>query len=76
MSMVGENFLVYILIFPVIGILLLCFIPAREKTLLKFVALNASFSSFIGSLLLWGAFNKSTGFFQFVAQFSWFPILN
>jgi proton-translocating NADH-quinone oxidoreductase chain M len=62
--------------FPVIGILLLCFIPAREKTLLKFVALNASFLSFIGSLLLWGAFNKSTGFFQFVTQFSWFPILN
>lgn len=74
--MVSENLLIYILMFPVIGILLLCFIPAREKTLLKFVALNASFLSFIGSLLLWGAFNKSTGFFQFVTQFSWFPILN
>ena len=74
--MVSENLLIYILMFPVIGILLLCFIPAREKTLLKLVALNASFLSFIGSLLLWGAFNKSTGFFQFVAQFSWFPILN
>jgi proton-translocating NADH-quinone oxidoreductase chain M len=76
MQMVSENLLIYILMFPVIGILLLCFIPAREKTLLKFVALNASFLSFIGSLLLWGAFNKSTGFFQFVAQFSWFPTLN
>lgn len=74
--MVSENLLIYILMFPVIGILLLCFIPAREKTLLKLVALNASFLSFIGSLLLWGAFNKSTGFFQFVTQFSWFPILN
>lgn len=74
--MVSKNLLIYILMFPFIGILLLCFIPAREKTLLKFVALNASFLSFIGSLLLWGAFNKSTGFFQFVTQFSWFPILN
>ena len=74
--MVSENLLIYILMFPVIGILLLCCIPAHEKTLLKFVALNASFLSFIGSLLLWGAFNKSTGFFQFVTQFSWFPILN
>lgn len=71
-----ENLLVYILMFPVIGILLLCFIPAREKTMLKFVSLNASFLSFIGSLILWGAFNKSTGFFQFVTQFNWFPILN
>ena len=74
--MVSENLLIYILMFPVIGILLLCFIPAREKTLLKFVALNASFLSFIGSLLLWGAFNKSTGFFQFITQFCWFPVLN
>jgi proton-translocating NADH-quinone oxidoreductase chain M len=74
--MISENLLIYILMFPVIGILLLCFIPAREKTLLKFVALNASFLSFIGSLLLWGAFNKSTGFFQFVTRFCWFPVLN
>ena len=76
MSIISENLLVYILMFPVIGVLLLCFIPAREKTLLKFVALNAAFLSFLGSLLLWGAFDKSTGFFQFVSQFSWFPILN
>ena len=74
--MVNENLLICILMFPIIGILLLCFIPAREKTTLKFVALNASFLSFIGSLLLWSTFNKSTGFFQFVTAFSWFPILN
>ena len=72
----SENLLIYILMFPVIGVLVLCFIPAYEKKLLKLVALNASFLAFIGSLLLWGAFNKSTGFFQFVTQSSWFPILN
>jgi proton-translocating NADH-quinone oxidoreductase chain M len=74
--MASENLLICILMFPIIGILLLCFIPAREKTILKFVAFNASFLSFIGSLLLWGTFNKSTGFFQFVTTFSWFPVLN
>lgn len=74
--MVNQNLLVYMLMFPIIGILLLCVIPAREKTLLKLVALNVSFLSFISFLLLWGAFNKSTGFFQFIGQFSWFPILN
>ena len=72
----SANLLIYILMFPVIGVLVLCFIPAYEKKLLKLVALNASFLAFIGSLLLWGAFNKSTGFFQFVTQSSWFPILN
>jgi proton-translocating NADH-quinone oxidoreductase chain M len=74
--MMSENLLIYILMFPVIGVLVLCFIPAYEKKLLKLVALNVSFLAFIGSLLLWGAFNKSTGFFQFVTQSSWFPILN
>mgnify|MGYP001571527111 CR=1 FL=1 len=76
MSIVSENLLLYILMFPVIGIFLLCFIPSREKKLLKIVSLNAAFLSFAGSLLLWGSFNKSTGFFQFVTELSWFPILN
>ena len=62
--MMSANLLIYILMFPVIGVLVLCFIPAYEKKLLKLVALNASFLAFIGSLLLWGAFNKSTGFFS------------
>ena len=76
MLIINENLLVYVLIFPVIGILLLCFMPARKKMLLRFVALNISFLSFLGSLFLCCAFNKSSGFFQFVTEFEWFPILN
>ena len=70
-----ENLLVYILMFPIIGILLLLAIPARETRLLKFVSLNATCLSFIGSLLLWGGFNKSVGFFQFLVKLNWFPLL-
>ena len=74
--MITENLLISIFMFKVIGILLLDFIPARKKAVLKFVAFNASFLSFIGSLLLWSTFNKSTGSFLFVTEFSWVSVLN
>ena len=74
--MITENLLISIFMFKVIGILLLDFIPARKKAVLIFVAFNASFLPFIGSLLLWSTFNKSTGSFLFVTEFSWVSVLN
>ena len=71
-----ENLLIYIFLFPIIGILLLLIIPSREKNLLKIIALNSTCLSFLSSLFLWGAFNKGTGSFQFVVQYSWFLGLN
>jgi hypothetical protein len=47
-----ENLLVYILVFPIFGILLLLFIPARKEKLLKIIALNLTGLSFLSSLLL------------------------
>ena len=61
--------------FPIIGILLLLLIPSRETRLLKFVALNSACLSFTGSLILWGSFSKSIGFFQFLVKLTWFPLL-
>jgi NADH:ubiquinone oxidoreductase subunit 4 (subunit M) len=68
-----QNLLIYILMFPIFGILLLLLIPSREEKLLKFVALNSACFSFIGSLILWGFFQKSIGSFQFVVKLFWFP---
>lgn len=70
------NLLLYILMFPIFGILILLFLPAKEEKILKLVALNFSSLSFTGSLLLWGFFKKSTGSFQFVTKLSWLPSLN
>lgn len=70
-----QNLLIYILMFPIIGILLLLIIPSRETRLLKFIALNSTCFSFIGSLLLWASFSKSVAFFQFLTKLSWFPLL-
>jgi len=71
-----ENVLVYIFLFPIIGIAILFFIPAREEKLIKIVALNFSSLSFLLSLCLWGFFHKGIGAFQFVAHFFWLPLLN
>ena len=73
--LVTQNLLVYVLLFPIIGILFLLLIPSRETRLLKFIALNSTCFSFIGSLILWGGFTKSVGFFQFLVKLIWFPLL-
>lgn len=71
-----KNLLIYILMFPIFGILILLLVPAKEEKLLKLVALNSSCLSFIGSLFLWGFFQKSTSSFQFVVKLFWLPYLN
>jgi proton-translocating NADH-quinone oxidoreductase chain M len=71
-----NNLLLYILLFPIFGILTLLLIPAKEEKMLKLTALNFSIFSFIGSLILWGFFQKSIGAFQFVVKFFWLPALN
>lgn len=71
-----KNLLVYILMFPIFGILILLLMPAREEKLLKLIALNSSCLSFLGSLFLWGFFDKSAVSFQFVVKFFWLPSAN
>jgi NADH-quinone oxidoreductase subunit M len=71
-----SNLLVYILAFPIVGIILLLFIPSKKEKLLKSVALNFTGLSFLTSLLLWGFFQRSVSSFQFVIKFFWFSNLN
>lgn len=71
-----ENSLIYISALPVVGILLLIFIPAKNSNLLKVVSLNFSSLPFLGFLLIWAFFKKSIAQFQFVTKVCWIPILN
>lgn len=71
-----KNILSYVFVLPLIGALILSFVPAQNKSLLKAVALNCSCLTFVLSLFLWVFFNKSIGTFQFVEKFFWIPILN
>ena len=71
-----KNILSFTLILPLLGTLVLLFIPHSNKILLRSVAFNVSCLTFISSLCLWVFFNKSIGSFQFVEKFFWIPILN
>lgn len=71
-----QNLIIFILIFPLFGILLLIIIPYKQEKLLKFVALNSVCLSFTFSLLLWIFFQKSRGNFQFALNLSWVPFFN
>jgi proton-translocating NADH-quinone oxidoreductase chain M len=71
-----NNLLIYTLLFPIFGILLLEITPSSEEKLMKVIALNASCLSFIGSLLVWFFFQKSLGSFQFVTKIDWLASFN
>lgn len=71
-----KDLLIYILLFPIFGILMLLIVPAREEKLLKFIALNAAGFSWLGSIVAWGFFQKSLGSFQFVTKLFWLPVFN
>lgn len=73
---VRENLLLYILLIPIIGILVLTVIPSNKEDLLKRTALHFSLSSFVASLILWGRFMKNIGSFQYVTKVCWLPFLN
>lgn len=70
------NLLIYILLLPLIGIVLLLFFSPNNSKTLKLIALNFSMLPFLGSLLVWAYFEKSIGQFQFVTQLFWFSNLN
>lgn len=71
-----KNILSCVLVLPLIGALILSFIPSSNKPLLRSIALKCSCLTFVLSLLLWVFFNKSIGTFQYVEKFVWVPILN
>lgn len=74
--MLFENLLLYILIFPLLGVLTLILIPSQKKKLLKILALHFSCLPFIGFLFIWIFFQKSSSNFQFVTKNFWLSNLN
>ena len=59
---------------PLIGVVLIAFIPADNPENTRRVALWVSGGNFLLSLLLWTGFDTSTAQMQFVEQVKWMPI--
>lgn len=71
-----KNVLILNLFLPIFAILLLTFVPTKEKRILKLIAFDFSCVSFIGFLFLWVFFDKSSSRFQFLNKFLFLPLLN
>ena len=54
-----------------VGLIVLLLTPAKEKKILKQVALTSSFTAFVYSLLFWLNFDNLEPNFQFIEQFTW-----
>ena len=59
-----------LLILPLVGVLILLFVPNWKPQLIRRIALNTSLLTFLISLLLWIEFDSSTARFQFFETFS------
>nr|QES94777.1 NADH dehydrogenase subunit 4 [Trebouxia lynnae] len=62
--------LLFCLLFPLFGALILLFVPSWNYKLIRSVALYISLGTFLLSLLLWIQFDNSTGKFQFMQSFA------
>lgn len=71
-----NNLLVYILLIPLIGGLLLLFISQGKENLIRYFGLGISAITFIVSLFLYFGFDVSKPDFQFVFKSSWISNIN
>ncbi|MBW1992628.1 MAG: Fe-S-binding domain-containing protein, partial [Deltaproteobacteria bacterium] len=62
-----------LIFFPVLGIILLLFLPRKNHRLLKLTTLGISLVEFGLSLPLWFRFDSSTGAMQFMERYDWLP---
>ena len=67
--MFDSSILLSLVAIPLIGILILFFIPDTNPDLQKNVGLSTSLLTFLLSILLWLKFDMSTPKYQFVEKF-------
>lgn len=65
------NLLTLLLLVPIVGTLVILFIPGYKLSLIKTTTLTVSMISFILSILLWLLFDNNTSKFQFLKTYSW-----
>lgn len=62
-----------LIVFPLLGTLLLIFLPRKEHRLLKLTTLGISLVEFALSLPLWFRFDSASGAMQFTERYNWLP---
>src|ERR1041385_9302011 len=60
--------------FPLVGVLVLLFVPSTQKNTLRWIALVISIVTFVISLWVLSMFNASDPNLQLVAQYNWITV--
>ena len=63
-----EHILSWIIWLPVIGIVVILFIPREKETLIKMTAAGATGIQLLLAMLLWSNFDSGSGTFQFIER--------
>jgi proton-translocating NADH-quinone oxidoreductase chain M len=74
--MLDSNILLILILLPLLGSLIILFIPKENILKIKKIGLNISLITFVSSLYLWLRFDNSTMNFQFVNNINWVPHYN
>jgi len=74
--MLDSYILLFLFLLPLIGCIIIFFIPKENSLKIKQTGLNISLLTFILSLYLWINFDNSTANFQFVTKIDWIPYSN
>ena len=65
-----------LILIPLIGSLLVLFIPSQYKETIKVTVLSFSLAEFLLSLMMWMSFDNSSSRFQFVEAYNWIESSN
>ncbi len=72
----GEHILSWMTFFPVIGAVVIAFIPSERKEIIKTVAAAAAAVPLILAVQLFVNFDRGTAAFQFVEHYTWIKSFN
>nr|YP_001315113.1 NADH dehydrogenase subunit 4 [Chlorokybus atmophyticus]ABO15103.1 NADH dehydrogenase subunit 4 [Chlorokybus atmophyticus] len=74
--MINSSLILFVAFTPLVGAIILFFIPNEKIRLIRSIAFTTSLITFLFSLLLWLEFDYSTAKFQFVNNVNWLPFSN
>jgi len=72
----GEHILSWITFFPVIGAVVIAFIPAQKKEIIRTTAAAAAAVPLVLGIQLFFNFDRGSAAFQFVEHYSWIKAFN
>ena len=70
------GYLSTILLLPLIGLIVIAFLPSRQEKAVRYVALAATVAAFIVSMVMFAQFDRAASGIQFEEKIAWIPAIN